>query len=262
MNKPGLRISLWCLLLMAGSVLAQNAEENKQAQPSGIDRYANRLGGSVRVRLQKGVQLKNARVGNIVTARLMQDIKVQGEMVLPKNSQFAGRVVEATSREAGDGITRLAFVFERAVLKDGKELPLYAALQGVIMPESDSGDGVAALQEMKLRKMELESIAGDGTANLSTETGQASYELYQTATRGLPTAASKHFNCREEQGWLWCGPTGHSPAGPARDIPGMQNVFLQAENTPQGPLGVLVSSKENIDLKGGIDLLVQLIPRP
>lgn len=250
------------VVLLTCAALAQNAEPKNEPAAGGIDRYANRLGGTVRVRLQKGVQLKKARVGDIVTAKLMQDIKVQGEVVVPKNSQFAGRVMEATPQEAGDGVARLAFVFERAVLKDGRELQLYATLRGVIVPETGDSDGVAGLQEMKLRKMELESIAGDGSVNRQTEAGQATYELYQTATRGQPTSASQNFNCREEQGWLWCGPAGHTPAGPAVGIPGMQGVLLQAENTPQGPVGVLVTAKENIEIKGGLDLMVQLVPRP
>lgn len=258
-------------LLFACAVLAQNTEP-PQKTPAGIDRFANRLGGKVRVRLQKGVQLKKAKVGDTVTAKLMQDIKVQGEMVVPKNSQLAGRVVEVTTREEGGGVTRLALIFERAILKDGKELPLYGVLRGLLNPVTESeDDAVGALQETKLRRAETEALLEDdepqGVLSTSrtrrqTETAHLLRELYVTATRGQPTAASQQFNCREEQGWLWCGPAGSRLAAAPIEVEGMHGLFLQVEDTPNGRVGVLVSSKQNIEIKGGVDLIVQLIPRP
>ena len=257
------------ILLLACVAMAQNAEPKKE--PAGIDRFADRLGGKVKVRFQKGVQLKNAKVGDPVSAKLMQDIKVQGEMVVPKSSQLAGSVVEVTPREQGTGVARLALVFDRAILKDGKELPIYGLMRGILNPVSESEDAVGDMQETKLRRAETDALLEDdepqGVPSTSrtrrqTETAHLLRELYVTATRGQPTTASQQYNCREEQGWLWCGPAGNRLAAAPIEIEGTKGLVLQGEETPNGRVGVLVSAKENIEIKGGVDLILQLVPRP
>lgn len=175
---------------------------------------------------------------------------------MAKNSRFVGHVAELMRRDQGDPINRLAILFDRAVLRDG-DVPIYGAIAGVLVPGSDSGSELALLQDTKLRHMRTEAMTGQAYG----ETVQNIRELYHTAITGQPTEASKQWNCQEAAGGLWCAPAGHSLLSPPVALEGLPDVLLQAEGTPQGPLGVLVSRK-NITLNGGIDLLVRLVPRP
>jgi hypothetical protein len=107
--------------------------------------------------------------------------------------------------------------------------------------------------------MRTEVISGD---EASGEAIQTFNELYQTATNGQPTFAARQWNCQQALGGLWCVPPGHTLVRPPTAISGMPGVFLEPEITPQGPVGVLLSGKQNITINGGVDLFVRLVPRP
>ena len=260
MSKRYLLATLLLTSIAGGHAFAQDRPKLKTrppSQPEGTSSYANRLAGIVRVTLEKRLESKKLKVGDQVEAKLRQDIKVEGEMVVAKNSRFVGHVAESMSRDRGDPVNRLAIVFDRALMKAGGELPVYGVIAGVLVPQGNSGDELAALQDTKLRHMRTEAMSGTAYG----ETAQNIRELYHTAITGQPTEASKQWNCQQAAGGLWCAPAGRTLLSPPVALEALPDVLLQAEGTPQGPLGVLVSAK-NITLNGGIDLLVRLLPQP
>jgi hypothetical protein len=259
-SKPYLLVALLLTSIAGGRAFAQDRPQLKTrptSPPEGTNSYSNRLTGTVRVTLEKRLEMKKLKLGDPVETKLQEDIKVDGEMVVAKKSRLVGHVAELMSRDRGDPITRLAIRFDRAVMKSGSEMPIYGVLAGVLVPQSNSGDELAALQDTKLRHMRTESLSGTP----SPETSQNISELYHTSITGAPTTASAQWNCQQAGGGLWCVPGGHTLSGLPVPVDGLSGVLLQAENTPQGPLGVLVSGK-NFNLNGGIDLLVRLVPQP
>lgn len=245
--------------LAASHLMAQSAPELKtraQVPSQNQSPYANRLGGTVRLRLETRLQSNNLKIGDPVEAKLQQDIKVEGETIVPRNARFKGHVVELMSRDAGDPVTRLAFLFDRAV-SGSSDLPLYGTLAGVLVPHSAHEQEVSELQITKLRHMETEVQSG---GPVSGETSEAVGQLYRTTATSQPTQASMQWSCREGAGALWCGPANHSLLSTPTAVIGLPGVLFEAENTPQGPIGVLVSGAKKIELNRGVDLWVRLVP--
>ncbi len=260
MRKGSSLAALLLTALVLGPAFGQDSPGLKTRRPSppeGKSYYANRLAGTVRVTLEKRLVMKKLKAGDQVEGKLQQDIKVEGELVVAKNSRFVGHVAELMSHDRGDPISRLAILFDRAVMKDGGELPLYGAIAGVLVPQGGTTNELAAMQDTRLRHAATEAMG----ESPSGETIQTIRELYHTAITGQPTPASKQFRCQELAGGLWCGPASHTPLSFPVAVAGLPGVWFQAENTPEGPLGVLFA-KNNINLNGGIDLLVRLVSRP
>lgn len=85
--------------------------------------------------LTKPVDAKKNKPGDNVTAKATQALKSDGQ-VIPKGSQIVGHVTEARARVKGESESALGIVFDRAILKNGQEVPLNASIQALAVAQS------------------------------------------------------------------------------------------------------------------------------
>jgi hypothetical protein len=81
--------------------------------------------------LTQKVSSKNARVGDEVVARTTSTAQLAGGTRLPKGTKLMGKVTEVESRSGAQRDGHLAFAFDRAVLHDGRQIPIHAALDSI-----------------------------------------------------------------------------------------------------------------------------------
>jgi len=119
----------WC-----GTVLAQS--EGGQSAP------INHLqGAEMNATLSQTVDARKAKTGDAVTATLTEDVRANGRLLLLRGTTLVGRVTEAQARtrraDSSDALadSRLGIEFERAVLRDGQEVPINATIQAVAARE-------------------------------------------------------------------------------------------------------------------------------
>src|SRR5436305_946656 len=77
------------------------------------------------------VDSKKCKPGDAVNARTTEAIKSEGKMVIPKGSKLVGHVTEASARGNGETESALGIVFDKAILKNGQEIPLNVAIQAL-----------------------------------------------------------------------------------------------------------------------------------
>lgn len=117
---------------------------------------------NVSAELTKKIDTKNAKVGDEVTARTISTAKLGDGTKLPKGTKLLGRVTEAHAKSNADQASHLAFSFDRAVLHDGREIPVHAVLTSIT--------GVSALAQTT-DDMAMSTPAGSGMAGSSVQTG-------------------------------------------------------------------------------------------
>lgn len=95
------------------------------------------------VELAHTLDSKRARVGDPVAAKLHDDVVVDGKVLAPREkSRIIGHVSEAQPLPNHDAQSKLAIVFDKIVLKDGRELPISAVILHAVKPSSQwSGSG-------------------------------------------------------------------------------------------------------------------------
>src|SRR5438034_1583207 len=81
--------------------------------------------------LSSPVDSKKCKPGDAVNARTTAAIKSEGKMVIPKGSKLVGHVTEASARGNGETESALGIVFDKAILKNGQEIPLNVAIQAL-----------------------------------------------------------------------------------------------------------------------------------
>jgi hypothetical protein len=100
-------------------------------------------GTAIQAELTKSLDAKKAKAGDEVTAKVAQDVKSDGQVVLRKGSKLIGHVTEAKARSQENSESRLGIAFDRAVLKDGQQVAFNAVIQALAPAANLSASGMA-----------------------------------------------------------------------------------------------------------------------
>jgi hypothetical protein len=86
--------------------------------------------------LSKPIDSKKGKPGDTVSAQTTEAVKSEGKTVIPKGSKLVGHVTQASARANGEAQSALGIVFDKAILKNGEEVPLNVAIQALASAQS------------------------------------------------------------------------------------------------------------------------------
>ena len=102
-----------------------------------------------KARLDKKVDSKNAKVGDLVTAKLMEDIQCADGLLMPKDATLSGRVLEVQPSE-NKGDSKLVLIFDELVPKGKQPIRVKVTLLGLISPPVQGPDLVSGKRDLDL----------------------------------------------------------------------------------------------------------------
>ncbi|HXL22057.1 MAG TPA: hypothetical protein VOA78_06310 [Candidatus Dormibacteraeota bacterium] len=105
---------------------------------AGHENGALASGTSMNAVLNAPVDSKKAKPGDEVTARTTEAVKADGKTVIPKGTKLVGHVTQASARGKGEAESSLGVVFDRAILKNGQEMPVNAGIQALAAAQTNS----------------------------------------------------------------------------------------------------------------------------
>src|ERR1700733_8493140 len=106
-----------------------SVSSNVSSQTSGQDVIAP--GTMLQVEITAAIDAKKAHAGDLFRARLWADVHQGDKVILPQKTMLVGHVVDAQPRSETSPESRLTIAFDKAVLKDGSELPLHGVVESV-----------------------------------------------------------------------------------------------------------------------------------
>src|SRR3989475_8694835 len=86
--------------------------------------------------LSSPIDSKKCKPGDPVNAYSTEAVKSKGKTMIPKGSKLVGHVTQASARAKGESESSLGIVFDKAILKNGQEIPLNAGIQAIASAES------------------------------------------------------------------------------------------------------------------------------
>src|SRR5713101_7765789 len=119
----------------SGAAASNNTSGNASAQ-AGKNSASVAQGSTMNAVLTKPVDCKKNKPGDTVTGKTTENTKSDGEVVIPKGSKLVGHVTEAKARGKGESESSLGIVFDKAILKNGQEVPLNANIQALAAAET------------------------------------------------------------------------------------------------------------------------------
>lgn len=127
----------WAKLVLTGTVFSASLICNSQqpaastiSSPSTAETPI-RVGTVLQVGMTNDVDVKKVHPGDIFRTRLWDDVRNGDKIVLPRKTIVVGHVVEAHPQNKEVPESKLTIAFDKAVLKDGSEVPLHGVVERV-----------------------------------------------------------------------------------------------------------------------------------
>ena len=109
--------------------------------------------------LSSPIDSKKCKPGDTVNAHSTEAVKSEGKTVIPKGSKLVGHVTQASARAKGESESSLGIVFDRAILKNGQEIPLSAGIQALAAAQSSASARDRTLMRLAARALRLRDQA-------------------------------------------------------------------------------------------------------
>ncbi len=141
----------------ATSASAQNGQANGSLA----------TGSAFNAALNSPIDSKKCKPGDAVTAHTTEAAKSEGKTVIPKGSKLVGHVTQASARAKGESESALGIVFDKAILKNGQEVPLNVAIQAIASAQSGAstaGSDMDAMGGMGASAAGRGALGGVGSA--------------------------------------------------------------------------------------------------
>jgi hypothetical protein len=246
--------------VQAGSNSSANAAQetafpgkNGQAQEATEGKL--QAGSTVQAELTKPVDARKNKTGDEVVAKTTQDVKSNGQTVLPKGSKIVGRITEVQARDKAQQESHMAIAFEHAILKNGTQVPMVLTLQAI---GSSQANAAAAMDDSE---MAGSTLAGEDVSGMATASGSG-------ATRGvLGGVASTSGRVVNTTGSAAGGTlhAAHSPSSgvagglnsTSHGVVGLRGLNLSSATTGTANAGSMISSStSNVHLDSGTRMIL------
>ena len=235
---------------------ATASQETKVAGKGNQATAAGQLqaGSTIRAELLKPVDARKSKPGDAVTAKATQDVKSAGRVVIPKGSRIMGHVTEVKARAKGQSESTMGIVFDRAILKDGSEMPLALTIQAV-----GSGAVNAAAEAADEPAAPGQGASGGppsyGRANAGIMGGVQSTAGSVVNTAGSAAGTTLHT----------AGSASGSVAGPlssaSHGAVGLPGLTLSSDAANSSKASVISSKTTNVHLDSGTELVLSVNSR-
>jgi hypothetical protein len=240
----------------AGTDRPANAEKNQQGeQPSGGVWLTD--GMTLIAELSGSLDSKKDKVGDPVKAQLSEAVKHGGKTLLPRGIKLLGHLTQTSARAKGDSQTTLAIQFDKAVLKNGEEIPLSVWIRALaaeprnVYQPGPSGNPIAGTGSAA----EAGSPMGPRNASAGgvTPIPQVPTAGANNPATGVPTPASAPDSGPDAAGGL--NPGGQLTPD-SRGVFGLDGVHLATDASSAAQGSLITSSGKNLHLDGGTRMLL------
>jgi hypothetical protein len=195
--------------------------------------------------LTKSAESKSAVAGQELTLRTFSDVAVNGEVVIPKGSKLLGRITEVKVKGEGSAQSELSVVIEKAVTKDGAELPVQAIIAAVAKPreKSSAPDPTYGMLHSNEPKM-LGTSPGLASGAGEPRTGSKAGSTAEATAADMQGGAGEPLLLRED----------------SQGAVGYDGLSLSWRLTEPPPVTVFSSRGKNVKLDAGAQVLLRMAP--
>lgn len=151
-------------------------EATSTAARSGHAAASAAQASDISAQLTRSINSKNAKVGDAVEAKTTSKAILANGTKLPKGTRLLGHVTQVQRESHAQHTSELAFSFDHAILRSGREIPIHATLRSISAPrpmvDADSAfDGDANMGGAAMASSGRGAVRGGGGGLLGAGRG-------------------------------------------------------------------------------------------
>jgi|KBSSwiStaDraftv2_1062776.scaffolds.fasta_scaffold03223_9 hypothetical protein len=200
--------------------------------------------------LSDTVDARKSKPGDAVKARTSEDVKAGGMVVIPRGAKLIGHVTEAQPAARAGEQARLGIVFERADLKDGRQVPLHTAFYALAAPA-----GAPSGRDSSLGGF------GGGFGGGSAAVGNmvsASSTIPSDDSSALGTGGNRHEELKPSPGAIGGLNSSGTLYASSRGVFGLEDLSLEPNTVPSNGSSVILANARTVRLTAGTRMLLSV----
>jgi hypothetical protein len=219
-------------------------------------------GTAMNATLSQPVDAKKNKPGDQVTAKTTEATKSEGKTVIPKGSKLVGHVTECKQRSKEEKESALGIVFDKAILKNGEEVPLNVAIRALAAAQTAGASSIGSddLSAGGGAVGSARASGGGALGGVRSPAGAATGAVTNTAANASSVAGGAVNSTVNAAGAAHGAVGGLNSAGQltsnSQGVFGLEGLNLNgaASNSTQGSL--ITSTSKNVHLDSGTQLLL------
>jgi hypothetical protein len=245
----------------SGATASSNTSNSTSAK-AGQNSASLSGGTAVNAALAQPVDAKKNKPGDQVTAKTTEATKSEGKVVIPRGTRLIGHVTECKQRGKEEKESALGIVFDKAILKNGEEIPLNVTIRALAAAQTAAVSSVGS-DDLSAGGGAMSSgraSGGGALGGVRSTAGAATGAVTNTAANVGGVAGSAVNSTASATGAARGAVGGLNAAGQltsnSQGVFGLEGLNLNtaASNTTQGSL--ITSTSKNVHLDSGTQLLL------
>jgi hypothetical protein len=247
-------------ILWVGIAAAQSPSDMKpQQEASAQNQQGSGLlpaGAPIEAALSKSVDSKKLRPGDPVMAEASESTDQNGKSLIPRGTRIEGHVTQASARGKGDAFSSIGIIFDKAVLKDGQQIPLNVSVQALALsqnaataPNANSGAGMEPMGNPGAPNTSQGRMGGAAPMGQSTQAPSAT-----TATDTVGNVDTN--NAQGGKGAVGGLNSSGVLTANSRGVFGLPGIGLSTSQEGGQPAAVITSTDKHVHLDSGTQLLL------
>lgn len=244
----------------SGAQTSSNTSASASAQ-GGQNSASLSSGTTMNAALNGSLDARKNKPGDTFTARTTEAAKSDGKVIIPKGSKLVGHVTEAKARAKSESESSLGIVFDKAILKNGREMPLNVAIQAVASAETAASSSLGDADLSGAGGAVASGRASGGALGGVTSAAGGAVGAVTNTAAGLGSAAGSTVNSTLGAAGSASGAVGGLNAtgnlvSNSRGVIGLNGLNLNsaASSSTQGSL--ITSAGKNVHLDSGTRMLL------
>ncbi|HEY4818751.1 MAG TPA: hypothetical protein VIH67_15080 [Candidatus Acidoferrum sp.] len=241
----------------SGATVSSNTSNSTSAN-AGQNSATLSGGTAVNAALSQPIDAKKNKPGDQVTAKTTEATKSDGKVIIPRGTKLIGHVTECKQRSKEEKESALGIVFDKAVLKNGEEIPLNVTIHALAAAQAAAASSVGS-DDLSAGGGAMSSARSSGGGALGGVRSTAGAVTNTSANVG-GVAGSAVNSTANATGAARGAVGGLNGAGQltsnSQGVFGLEGLNLNsaASNSTQGSL--ITSTSKNVHLDSGTQLLL------
>jgi hypothetical protein len=245
----------------SGATASGNTSSSTSAK-AGQSSESLSSGTAMNASLSQPVDARKNKPGDQVTAKTTEATKSEGNVVIPRGTKLIGHVTECKQRSKEEKESALGIVFDKAILKNGEEIPLNVTIRALAAAQTAASSPIGGddLSAGGGAVGSARASGGGALGGVRSTAGAATGTVTNTAANAGGVANGAVNSTVNAAGATRGAVGGLNAAGQltsnSQGVFGLEglNLTSAASNSTQGSL--ITSTNRNVHLDSGTQLLL------